>query len=201
MAMMSRPPADGYEGFSILELMFTVAIAGTVTAIAVPQGLRALDGYRTGAAAHYVAELLGGVRLEAVRRSAFVGVRFEPSTPDYRMTTIVDGNGNGLRSADVTKGIDRALNAPETLGQHFDGVSFGMLEGVPDADGQPVSTADGVRIGTAKILSMNPDGTSSSGTLYVHGRERSQYAVRVFGATGRIRTLRYDFTQQRWTAE
>jgi hypothetical protein len=198
---MSRERSVTSAGFSILELMFTVAIAGTLTAIAVPQGVRAVDGYRTGAAAHYLAERLGGVRLEAVRRSVFVGLRFESSTPDYHIITIVDGNGNGLRSAEIMKGIDRALTQPETLGLHFDGVSFGILQGVPDADGLPVSTADGVRVGTSKIVSMNPDGTSSSGTLYLHGRERSQYAVRVFGATGRVRTLRYDFNQQRWMAE
>ena len=188
-------------GFSMVELLFTIAITGTVTAIAVPQAVRALDGYRTGAAAHYLAELLGNVRSEAVRRSAFVGVRFDASTPDYRITTIVDGNGNGLRNADITKGIDRAVTAAETLAQHFDGVSFGILEGVPDADGHPVATGDGVRVGASRIVSMNPDGTSSSGTLYVHGRGRSQYAVRVFGATGRIRTLRYDFSQLKWMTE
>ena len=181
--------------------MFTIALAGTLTAVAVPQGLRALDGYRTGAAAHYLAELLAEVRAEAVRRSAFVGVRFESSSPDYRITMIVDGNGNGVRSTDIARGIDRGVTQPEFLGQHFDGVSFGILGGVPDADGQPVSNEDGVRVGPSRIVSMNPDGTSSSGTLYVHGRERSQYAVRVFGATGRIRTLRYDFTQQRWMTQ
>ena len=61
-----------------------------------------------------------------------------------------------------------------------------ILDGVPDADGQPANGSEGVRIGLSKVLAMNPDGTSSSGTLYMHGRERSQYAVRVFGATGRV---------------
>lgn len=198
--MMSRRNCAA-AGFSMVELLFTVAITGTVTAIAVPQALRVLDGYRTSAAAHYLAVLLGGVRTDALRRSAFVGLRFETSGPDYRITTIVDGNGNGLRSAEISEGIDRVTTAPETLGQHFDGVSFGILSGLPDADGKPASTTDGVRVGASKILSMNPDGTSSSGTLYVHGRGLSQYAVRVFGTTGRIRTLRYDFTRERWVTE
>ncbi|MGH9411986.1 MAG: pilus assembly FimT family protein [Vicinamibacterales bacterium] len=195
---MARGSPSGTCGFSIVELMFAVAIAGTLTAIAVPQGLRALDDYRTAAAAHYLAQRLGAARLEAIKRSVFVGLQFEDSTPDYLITTVVDGNGNGLRSADIVKGIDRALTRPDTIGAHFSGVSLGILEGVPDADGVPVSTGDGVRIGISKLLSMNPDGTSSSGTLYVHGTGRSQYAVRVLGATGRIRAVKFDFTQHVW---
>jgi hypothetical protein len=69
---------------------------------------------------------------------------------------------------------------------------------VPDADGQPPGSSDGVRLGVSKILSMNPDGTSSSGTLYLHGRDHSQYAVRVLGTTGRVRVLRYDSVQGKW---
>jgi hypothetical protein len=32
----------------------------------------------------------------------------------------------------------------------------------------------------------------------VHGRGRAQYAVRVLGATGRVRILRYDHTRRTW---
>ena len=45
-------------GFTILELLFALAIAGTLTTIAVPQGLRALDDFRTRAAARYLAQRL-----------------------------------------------------------------------------------------------------------------------------------------------
>ena len=181
--------------------MFTIAIAGTLTAIAVPQGLRALDDFRTRSAAHYLAQRIADARIDAVKRSAYVGLRFEPATPDYRITTVVDGNGNGLRTADLQKGTDRAVTQPELLEWHFQGVVFGILGGVPDADGQPANGTDGVRVGTSKIVSMNPDGTSSSGTLYVHGRERSQYAVRIVGTTGRVRTLKYDFNRQVWISQ
>src|SRR5580765_8102373 len=166
-------------GFTILELLFALAIAGTLTTIAVPQGLRALDDFRTRAAARYLSQRLADARLSAIKRAAAHGLRFEVSTPDYRITTVVDGNANGLRTTEIQSGVDRTLTAPERLGTHFQDVAFGILEGVPDADGQPANGTDGVRIGVSRILTMNPDGTSSSGTLYLHGRERSQYAVRV----------------------
>ena len=72
---------------------------------------------------------------------------------------------------------------------------FSLINGsmVPAANG-----SDGVRLGVSRLLSMNADGTSSSGTLYLHGRERTQYAVRVLGVTGRVRVLKFDFVKGRW---
>jgi len=189
----------GYTpGFTILELLFALAIAGTLTTIAVPQGLRGLDDFRTRAAARYLAQRLGDARLSAIKRSLAHGLRFEPATPDYRVTIVMDGNANGLRTFDIQRGIDRTLTEPDLLAAHFHDVVFGILDGVPDADGQPANGSDGVRVGASNLLAMNPDGTSSSGTLYVHGRERAQYAVRVLGVTGRVRVLKYDHVRRRW---
>lgn len=186
-------------GYTILELLFAIAIAGTMTTIAVPQGLRALDDFRTKMAARHLAQRLADARVTAIKRSTAVGLRFEAGSPDYRVSTVVDGNHNGLRTAEITRGTDLTVTPAEPLDAHFTGVTFGILTGVPDADGQPPGSSDGVRTGVSKLLSMNPDGTSSSGTLYVHGRDRSQYAVRVLGATGRVRILKFDFALQRWT--
>jgi prepilin-type N-terminal cleavage/methylation domain-containing protein len=195
---MARRLRGSTPGFTILELLFTLAIAGTLTTIAVPQGLRALDDFRTRTAARYLAQRLGDARLGAIKRSRAHGLRFEAATPDYRFTTVMDGNANGLRTSDIQRGVDRALTQPDVLGWHFQDVVFGILDGVPDADGQPANGSEGVRVGASKLLAMNPDGTSSSGTLYVHGRERSQYAVRVLGVTGRVRVLKYDHVRRRW---
>jgi prepilin-type N-terminal cleavage/methylation domain-containing protein len=195
--MVPRPDPRP-AGFTILELLFTLAIAGTLAATAVPLGLRTLDDFRTRSAARYLAARLADARIRAVRRSYAVGLRFQPASPDYLVAAVADGNGNGIRSAEVERGIDRTVSEAEAIGWHFTGVSFGILENVPDADGQPANGSDGVRVGAARLLSMAPDGSSSSGTLYLHGTDRSQYAVRVLGATGRIRLLKYDFSLARW---
>jgi len=185
-------------GFTILELLFALAITGTLTAIAVPTGLRTLDDFRTRSAARYLAARLAEARIRSIKRGCAMGLRFQPAAADYLITSVADGNGNGLRTTEILRGIDRTLTEAEGIGAHFPGVAFGILEGVPDADGQPANGADGVRVGTSRLLSMAPDGTSSSGTLYVHGREHAQYAVRVLGVTGRVRLLEYDEAQRRW---
>jgi prepilin-type N-terminal cleavage/methylation domain-containing protein len=195
---MARRLCGLTPGFTILELLFVLAIAGTLTTIAVSQSLRALDDFHARSAARYLAQRLGDARLGAIKRSFAHGLRFETGSPDYRITSVVDGNANGLRTSDIQSGIDRTLTPPELLASHFQGVAFGILDGVPDADGQPANGTDGVRVGASKLLAMNADGTSSSGTLYVHGRTRAQYAVRVLGVTGRERILRFDHVRRRW---
>ncbi len=185
------------RGFSLVELLFVVSIAGTVAAIATPPALNALDEHRTRGAAHYLAMRLADARFAAIKRSTFVGVRFEAVADDYRFTSVTDGNGNGVRTPDIQRGDDAVIAAPDMLAWHFAGVTVGLLAGIPDVDGQPSPSGDGVRVGPSRILSMNPNGSSSSGTVYLHGR-RAQCAVRVLGTTARVRVLRYDDQRKVW---
>ena len=196
---MARRLRGPIPGFTILELLFVLAIAGTLTTIAVPQGLRALDDFRTRAAARYLAQRLVDARLGAIKRSLAQGLRFETATPDYRITSVIDGNANGLRTTDIQRGHRSDADGARADWRRISrDVVFGILDGVPDADGQPANGTDGVRVGVSKLLAMNPDGTSSSGTLYLRGRDRAQYAVRVLGVTGRVRVLKFDHVRRRW---
>ena len=149
-------------------------------------------------AARYLEGRIMDARMHAVRRSVRVGFRFEPVGTDYRFAEYLDGNANGIRSADIAAGLDIQLAARQFLRDHFTGVSFGLLPNVPDIDdARSLPGTDGVRVGASRILTLGPDGSSSSGTLYVHGI-RAQYAVRVLGATGRIRVLRYEPGVRQW---
>jgi hypothetical protein len=204
LAVRVRPDASNImtttnrtqAGYTLADLLLVAATATTLTGMALPLSATTIDHVRTAAAARYVAARVAALRIDAVRRSATTALRFERSGPDYTLAAFVDGNGNGLRAADVAKGIDRALDTPERLDSRFQGTGFGLRDGVPDLDGG-VGNPDGVRIGASKFLSFAPDGGSTSGTLYVTGR-RGQYAVRVLGATGRVRLFVYDAGGKRW---
>jgi prepilin-type N-terminal cleavage/methylation domain-containing protein len=195
---MAQPRA-GDRGLTLLEILFVLAIAGTVATMAVPLTETALDEIRTASAARYVSARIMAIRMDAIRRSTAVALRFERAGDDYTFTSVVDGNGNGVRTADITAGIDMRVGIPEQLAHAFRDVRFGLLDGAPDADGQPAGGTDGVRIGTARILTMSPDGTATAGTLYIRGR-RSQYAVRVLGVTGRTRVLQYQQRDRTWNS-
>lgn len=188
------------DGFTLLEILFTLAIAATVLAIAVPLTGDAIDLQRTSAAARYLAARIQLARMEAVKRSANVGLRFEPTGDDYAFAAYVDGNANGIRTLDIHLGIDRLLLERQRLADNFPNVRFGLMAGVPEADGSPDGgDGDGVRVGAARILTLGANGTATAGTLYLHGR-RQQFAVRVFGVTGRARVLAYNPTSGAWVS-
>jgi type II secretory pathway pseudopilin PulG len=186
-------------GWTVVEILFVLAIVISLATFAVPLSTSAVDDFRSATAARYVAGRIMDARMKAVSRSAHVALRFERDGDDYMFATYIDGNNNGVRTGDVHSGVDRRLGPPERLDHQFPGTRFELAAGVPDVDGWRGST-EGVRIGAARILTTSADGTATSGTLYIRGR-RGQYAVRVLGATGRTRVLRYDMRTSRWVSQ
>ena len=169
-------------GISSLDVVFALAATVTMGALAMALTSSAIDEMRTATAARYVAGRIGSARIDAVRRATAVALRFEAVDGDHHYAPFEDGNGNGVRTAEISAGIDRPLGPSERLSDKFPGVRFELTPGVPDPDGDVSATADGVRIGSARLLTMSADGTATSGTLYVRGRQ-GQYAVRGTGVS------------------
>jgi type II secretory pathway pseudopilin PulG len=184
-------------GFSLLEVLLVTSLVATLAAVSIPVTAGALDELRTSMAARYLEARIMNARATAVKRSTRIGLRFEPAGNDCRIGEYVDGNGNGVRAADITSGLDLEIAQGEFIGGLFPGVGFGLHNGVPDVDGSLSTGSDGLRIGSSRILTLGPDGTATSGTLYVRGR-RGQYAVRILGITGRTRVLRFHSGTGQW---
>ena len=191
--------AQSDRGATLLDVTFALTIGATVTAISIPAVAALVDDMRAAMAARYVAARIGALRVDAVRRSDAVALRFEPVGEDFRFAACADGNGNGVRSTELRDGVDPVLAPFERLRDTFPGVRFGLMPGIPDADGQSATGEDGVRVGSSRLLSMSSDGTATSGTLYIRSR-RQQYAVRILGATGRTRMLQYRADTRAWLA-
>ena len=125
-------------------------------------------------------------RTHAVRRSQVVAIRFQWDGSDATFRTYADGNTNGVRNADIAAGIDSPIDEPVKLSSLFGGVVIGARD-----------DEDPVRLGSSDLLSFTPLGTATPGTIYVRGKSL-QLAIRIFGATGRTRLLRYDPATSEW---
>jgi type II secretory pathway pseudopilin PulG len=192
-----RAPA----GYTIVELLFVLGTAATLAGVAVPQALTGLDEFRAGNAARYIAARLQRARMEAVMRSADVGLQVTAGSGGYVYTVYVDGNRNGVRSLDIQHGIDKRLVPSERLPDQFTGVEFGALPGLPAVDsGSTPPGSDPIRLGAANIATFSAMGTSSSGSLYIRGRRNTQYVVRIYGQTGKTRVLKFDVRSRQWKA-
>jgi hypothetical protein len=75
------------------------------------------------------------------------------------------------------------------LSELFPGVVIGISTDVG---------TDPVRIGSTNLLSFSPLGTATPGTIYVRSHDGLQLAVKITGATGRTRLLRYVPRTREW---
>lgn len=189
------------SGYSLIELLFALSLTATLGGAALPQLVSTMDDDRALGAVRFLATRLQETRMEAIMRSVDIGFQFVQTDGGYVYAAYVDGNGNGIRSADIAQGVESRLLAQEHLSDRFPGVDFGVLPGLPGVEGDatPPGT-DPIKLGTSKILTFTPSGTSSSGSLYVRGKRDRQFVLRISGDTAKIRVLRYDARDRHWKA-
>jgi hypothetical protein len=192
-------PSPPNRGYSLLELVFVLAISVTAGATAVPQLLAGLDDQRASGATHYMSARFQRARMEAVMRSTSVAIRFTQTGGGYAYAVYMDGNGNGVRTNEILNGTDRLVTAMERLSDHFGDVDFGVAPGLPPVD--PGGTAPGtdpIHLGASRLAVFSALGSSSSGTVYIRSRKNAQYAIRVFGETGKTRMVKFNPRTGQW---
>jgi prepilin-type N-terminal cleavage/methylation domain-containing protein len=182
-------------GFSLLEALVVLALLGIVIAVSVPWVAAAVARERLRAAGFEVAVLLRGLRQRSVSERAAFGLRFVRAGESWSYSTYRDGNGNGIRTADILALRDPLLQGPEDPGSRFEGIRFGLpaapVPEIPPGTGSIPDPADPVKFGGSDIIGFSPAGSVSGGTLYLTDGRRV-LAVVVYGPTGRIRVFRFD---------
>jgi type II secretory pathway pseudopilin PulG len=186
------------RGYSLVELLFVAGLIVTISAMAIPQVATGMDEFRTAGAARYISTRLQRTRMEALARSVDVAMQFTRTANGYAFAVYADGNRNGVLTADIEAGADRGLGAIERLRDHFAGVDFGTLPGLPaiDVGGVPPGT-DPIRLGPSNLATFAAAGTATSGSVYVRGRS-AQYVVRIFGGTGKTRVMKFHPRTKQW---
>lgn len=189
-------------GAALLDVIFTCGLIAILASIAIPSLHAARDRDAALLAARHLASKLNWLRVEAIRRNRAVALRFDPDDVG-RIHPYVDGDGDGMGEQDVVNGVDPPLEPSRHVTDTFADVAFRVALPVPAPDGNEMIAAgsDPIRIGNSNFVSFSPLGTATSGTIYLAGRAGTQLSVRVFGATGRIRVLRFDIASGAWRAD
>lgn len=169
--------------------MAVLATLCILAAIAVPRATATIERSQALDAARYFKTQLMLARSRAVVRSVMVSLRFQQDARGFFFTVFADGNGNGVRTAEIDAGIDRPVEGPTRVSDMFPSVDIAMA-----ADG----SGDPVQIGLSNLLSFSPLGTATSGSIYLRGRDGSRFTVRVWGVTARARLLRYVPARDEW---
>ena len=112
-----------------------------------------------------------------------------------------DGDGDGIRRSDLRTGTDAIVG--KVLELKAGGAGLGILSDIriPNPTGRGAlggDLDDPVRAGSGNILTFTAQGTSSSGSIYLTDHRGSMRVIRIFGVTGRMRTLEWKTGWERW---
>jgi len=135
-------------------------------------------------------------RQEAITLNTQIGLVLKED-PDGRLRwrTYRDGNGNGVLTRDIQRGVDRPLGPSRRLRIPEGGVRLGILDpGIPDVStGRRIANPDDpVKFGSSSICSFSPLGASSPGSIYFTDGIALQGVVRVYPGSAKVRVLRWD---------
>jgi prepilin-type N-terminal cleavage/methylation domain-containing protein len=192
------------KGYTLAELLAVLAIVAMAVAVALPAAATLRDAGRAAAGARTMATLLSAQRWKSVTAHRVLGLQFRKAGTNWTWREVADGNGNGLRTADIARGIDPVLTQDAALERQVENVTLGIPPGGPYPEAPPGTDTlsagdDPVRFGRSDLISFSPVGSASSGTLYVTDGRRGFYAVVLFGPTARLRVWRYRPEERRWT--
>jgi prepilin-type N-terminal cleavage/methylation domain-containing protein len=191
------------RGFQLVELAVVLAVLAIAAFIALPPLVSMSARLRVDLAAHELATVLNEARSLAIRHSAHVAVKFVPERGRVSFACYRDGDGDGVRNADIAAGIDPQMT-PRRIVAHLGGrVGFGFPPGRPPRDpGDPRHRlgrlTDPIRFNDSDLASFSALGTSTPGSLYITDGRRELAAVRVLGATGKVRVMRWDPDEDAW---
>jgi type II secretory pathway pseudopilin PulG len=191
------------RGFQIIELVVVLAVMSVLLTLSVPPLIEMAGDLRVKLAAQ---ELVGALRLArawAVRYSANVAVKFDHDEQGFVTFAFYrDGDEDGVRNRDIDSGVDPLVVPPRRLAHLTQFINFGFPpDSRPRDPGSPrryLNTDDPIRFNESDLASFGPLGTSTPGSLYITDGRSRLAVVRVFGRTGKVKVLTYDFDEEVW---
>lgn len=190
------------SGLSAVELLAVLAIVLALGAV-VGTGfshLRSVVSVRSGAAE--VGAALHRARMYAITQGVNVGLKYRVRDGRTEWALYRDGNGNGVRSAEIASGVDPSVGVLTTWNRNDvrPAIMTGSVVPDPDGSGRPMTSLDDpIRFNRSDICSFSALGESTPGSIYLWDGGDRMAAVRVYGRTAKIRTFYYRRGDGEWT--
>jgi len=182
---LKRNPINRQEGFTMVEMIGTLAIIGIVIVFAIPNMNQWIERNRVDAVARQIYFDLQLARSKAIRNHNNVIVSFQNSGT-HQYTIHVDTNEDGVQDG----------GEEITTVTLKDNIVFGINNGISDIDGNAVTSS--VSMGDDKKITFNARGSAGeSGSVYVlpsadvSVKNDLSRAVSVIQATGAVEYWKY----------
>lgn len=187
-------------GYALMEMITAAAIIGLFAVAAAPAFASLQRRAALRAASSELRAIFRLARSRAIARNANCGIRFFKVGGEWQFGMYDDGDRDGVRKEDIAKGIDRLIGRPRVVLPESRSVAIGLpSQSIKDPAGAPLSPSSSpVKFNASAICSFSPLGESTPGTIYMRDREGEVYAVRVYGASAKVRVLRYVRDTQKW---
>jgi type II secretory pathway pseudopilin PulG len=197
-----RPPLrSSCRGITLPELVVSLALAGMITSTALPALSNILKKTSIDGATTDVALVFNLARNRAILSGRDTGVKWYAKNGDVVLTLYEDGNGNGVTTADIRKGVDRLVAGPYWMKGKYPHITFSFLPDFKglDPSGNPIGNlSDPIRFGRGDICTFAPDGQASPGSVYLSNGVDRQSVVRVSPANGRIQIFDFEPKRRKW---
>lgn len=195
----SRPSSAA--GFSLARLALALAVATFGILAAAPTAANLRESVAIRSAAGEATAALWRARAYALTRNVNVGVKFRKNGDRYEWALYRDGNGNGVRTAEITRGIDKPVGTaiPWQRNDVLPGIFADIRVPDPGAPGFYLDhPEDPIRFNSSDICSFSPAGESTPGSIYLSDGRNRMAVVRVLGRTAKIRVLYYRKGERGW---
>ena len=192
------------RGFSLVDLLVATAVAAISLLGATPPLLRLVRGTTVELAAEEIVGALRESRAFAIRQSANVGIKFRVGADGRAAWALyLDGDGDGVRTADIDSGVDPQAAPFRSLGQFGATARLGFPPGrAPRDPSNPrkrmTDLGDPIRFNNSDIASFSPLGSATPGSVYVTDGINRLLCVRIDSRSSRARVLRWDADIDGW---
>ncbi len=187
---------------SVFELLLGLTMLAGLLAMATPGVTRLREEVSLRSAVHETSVAFYLARSFAISRNRNVGLKFRKNGDRYEWALYADGNGNGIRTAEIASGVDHYLGIsyPWSRNDVVPAIMTGTRVPDPGDPGHYLDRIDDpIRFNSSDICSFSAMGECTPGSVYLWDGRDGMAVLRVLGETAKLRFLYYRRGERGWS--